>query len=100
VTGSLERLAACGINLIPADLTNHFIVEREGFVAFIQRRDSEFGNVGASGLMTDRGFAALVWRGSQAFFVGRGFEHPANDEQVQKLRAFSSDLEQAIRGSE
>ncbi|MGD0436094.1 MAG: hypothetical protein ABSB86_06495 [Bryobacteraceae bacterium] len=98
--GPLERLAAAGIQVIPADLGKHFIVERDGFVAFIQRGDNDFGHIGASGLMTDRGFAALVWRGNQAFFVGKGFEQPADETQVQKIRAFSSDLERAVSGHE
>jgi len=96
VTGSLERLAAAGIQIIPTDLAHHVIVERDGFVAFVERRDNEFSHVGASGLMTERGFAALVWRGDRGFFVGKGFEQPATEEQVQKLRAFAKDLERAI----
>ena len=46
--------------------------------------------------MTERGFAALVWRAEQAFFVGKGFEQPATAEEIQKLRAFARDLEQAL----
>lgn len=99
----LERLAAAGIQIIPAEITSHFILERDGFVAFVERRpDLEvepFGNIGAPGLMTERGFAPLVWRGDQAFFTGKGFEQAALSEQVQKLRAFASDLDRALRGS-
>jgi hypothetical protein len=100
VTGPLERLAAAGIQIIPTDLAHHVIVERDGFVAFIERRDDRFSHVGASGLMTERGFAALVWRGGQGFFVGKGFEQPATEEQVRKIRAFATALEQAISGRE
>jgi hypothetical protein len=41
-----------------------------------------------------------VWRGDQAFFVGKGFEQPADETQVRKIRAFSSDLEHAVSGRE
>ena len=93
----LEKLAAAGIQIVPAEITSHFILERDGFVAFVERREEAFGNIGAPGLMTDRGYAALIWRGDQAFFVGKGFEEPASPEQVEKVRAFASDLEAALR---
>jgi hypothetical protein len=92
----LERLAAAGIQIIPMEITSHFILERDGFVSFVERRDEAFGNVGAPGLMTEKGYAALIWRGDQAFFTGKGFEQPASAEQVQKLRAFASDLGKAL----
>ncbi len=93
---TLEKLVAAGIQIIPAEITSHFILERDGFVAFVERRESSFGNIGAPGLMTERGYAALIWRGDQAFFASKGFEQPASTEQVQKIRAFASDLEKAL----
>jgi len=100
VTAVLEKLAAAGIQLIPADVTSHFIFERDGFVAFVERRaepeENPFGNIGAPGLMTERGFAALIWRGDQAFFVAKGFEQPASGEQVTKIRSFATDLAAAL----
>jgi hypothetical protein len=92
----LEKLAAAGIQIIPAEITSHFILERDGFVAFVERREQGFGNIGAPGLMTERGYAALIWRGDQALFAGKGFEEPASAEQVRKIRAFASDLENAL----
>jgi hypothetical protein len=97
VIQKLEKLAAAGIQIVPAEITSHFILERDGFVAFVERREEAFGNIGAPGLMTDRGYAALIWRGDQAFFVGKGFEEPASLEQVEKVRTFASDLEAALR---
>jgi hypothetical protein len=97
VIEKLESLASAGIQIIPAEITSHFILERDGFVAFVERREDMFGNLGAPGLMTDRGFAALIWRGDQAFFVGKGFEQPATAEQVQKIRTFAADLGNALR---
>ena len=92
----LEKLAAANIQIIPADVTSHFILERDGFVAFVERRDDAFGNIGAPGLMTEHGFAALVWRGDQAFFIAKGFEQLATPEQVQKIRSFGTDLKNAL----
>ena len=92
----LERLAAAGFQIVPADITSHFIVERQGFVALVERREEDFGNIGAPGLMTEQGFAALLWRGTQAFFVGRGFEQPATADQVRQIRSFAADLETAL----
>jgi hypothetical protein len=96
VTEIFEKLVAAGIQIIPAEITSHFILERDGFVAFVERREDGFGNIGAAGLMTERGFGALIWRGDQACFVGKGFEQPASSEQVEKIRAFASDLASAL----
>ncbi len=92
----LEKLAAAQIQIVPAEIASHFILERDGFVAFVERREEDFGNIGAAGLMTEQGFAALIWRGDQAFFVGRGFEQTASPEEVQKIRAFAADLALAL----
>jgi hypothetical protein len=92
----LERLAAAGIQIVPAEIVSHFILERDGFVSFVERREDAFGNIGTPGLMTERGFAALIWRGDQAFFVGKGFEQAASPEDVLKIRAFASDLSNAL----
>ena len=95
----LEKLVAAGIELIPAtDVTTHFIFQRDGFVALVERRGDGFGGVGASGLLTEKGgLAPLVSRGGQAFyFVGRDFEQEATVEQVARLRAFARDLSAAL----
>ncbi len=92
-----EKLVAAGIQIVPAEITSHVILERDGFVAFVERREAAFGNIGTPGLMTERGFGALIWRGDQAFFIGKGFEQPASPEQVQLIRAFTADLATALR---
>jgi hypothetical protein len=93
----LEKLAAAGIRLVPAvEISNHFIFERDGFVALVERRDDRFGRVGTAGLATEKGFAALMWRDGQACFVGRGVEQPATPEQVETLRRFQQDLEESL----
>jgi hypothetical protein len=97
VTEIFEKLVAAGIQIIPAEIASHFILERDGFVAFVERRENGFGNIGAAGLMTERGFGALIWRGDEAFFIGKGFEQAALPEQVQLIRTFATDLANALR---
>jgi hypothetical protein len=92
----IERLAAAGITLIPADLEYHYILERDGFLALVERSPDGFGNVGTAGLLTEKGLAPLVWRGEESWFVARGFEQRASAEQVKALRAFQRDLEAAL----
>ena len=97
MTAQFEKLVAAGIQIIPSEIASHVIFERDGFVAFVERREDRFGNIGAPGLMTEHGYAALIWRGDQAFFVGKGFDQPASAEQVQQIRAFGADLSNALR---
>jgi hypothetical protein len=93
----LQRLADANINLLPTtQITTHFVFERDGFVSLVERKPEGFGRVGAPGLLTEKGFAALVWRAESAFFVGKGTEQPASTEQVELIRKFAADLEQAL----
>ena len=94
-----ERLAAAGIDLLPAEVTTHFLFVREGFVSLVERRERGFGNVGAAGLMVESGYAALLWRGGEAFFVGKGFERRATAGEVTGLRRFEGDLRAALDGN-
>ncbi len=99
LSDQLERLAAAGIRLLPAlEITNHYVFERGDYVALVERAGEGFGAVGSAGLLTGEGFAALVWRGGQAFFVRREFEQPASSDQVKGLRRFSEDLAAALNG--
>jgi hypothetical protein len=96
--GQLERLVERGINLLPAaEITTHFLFERDGFIALVERRQDGFGKIGAPGLLvTEGGFAALVWKGAQPWFVAKGFEQRATDAQVASIRVFAGDLEYAL----
>jgi hypothetical protein len=73
------------------------VFERAGFAALVPRTREGFGSVGSAGLLTEGGFAVLVWREGQPFFVRKGVELPANAAQVEALHAFASDLDQALR---
>ena len=93
----LARLEAAHINIVPADLEKHHILERDGFIALVERSaDGGFGRPGAAGLLTEKGLAPLVWRGEAAFFVAKGLDTPATSEQVAALRAFQNDLEASL----
>ena len=93
----LARLEAAHINVVPADLEKHHILERDGFIVLVERTaDGGYGRPGAAGLLTEKGLAPLVWRGESAFFVAKGFDTPATAEQVAALRSFQSDLETSL----
>ena len=95
----LERLMAVGIELVPFDgISNHYILARDGYVSLVEKREAGFGNIGAPGIMTGKGFACLVWRGTEAVFVAKGFEQLASAGQVSDLRAFDEDLKTALLG--
>ena len=93
----LARLTEAGIQLLPLDSGQYFVFERDGFIALVERAaDGGFGQVGPAGLLTERGFAALVWKGEKAFFIAKGFEEEAGSERVLLLRQFSDDLARAL----
>jgi hypothetical protein len=94
----LERVLAAGIELIPdLNITTHYVFARDGFASLVEKRDGGFGNIGTPGMVTENGFAVLVWRGEQGVFSGRGFEVMATGEQVAAIRAFDRDLNEALR---
>ena len=93
----LRRLVDANIQLLPTTrITTHFVFERDGFVSLVERRANGFGRVGTPGLLSEKGFAALIWRGENAFFAGKGTEQSATSEQVELIRKFAADLEAAI----
>jgi len=95
----LERLVAAGIQLLPdTGITTHFVFERDGLAALVQRKDGGFGSMGAPGLMTDKGLAVLVWRAGEPWFVRKTFERLATTEEVATMLHFAADLEAALKG--
>jgi hypothetical protein len=95
---TLERLGAAGIDLLPlSGMERHFVCHRGGFVALVERTPEGFGAIGSSGLITGKGFAALVWRAGKPFFVTKGYEQPASQAEVEALRSFASGLETALQ---
>ena len=53
-------------------------------------------NQGATGLMTERGLAYLVWRDGVPLLVSKGAEASATPEQVAEIRKFTEDLGAAL----
>jgi len=97
VIDKLERLAAAGIQLLPAvQISTHFVFERDGFVALVERTPNGFGSLGSAGILTGSGFAALIQRGEKFFFVAKNFEQEASPEKVESLRRFAADLKSAL----
>ncbi|MCW5982083.1 MAG: hypothetical protein KIT09_28615 [Bryobacteraceae bacterium] len=97
MTEQIERLAAAGIQLVPLPaIATHYIFERDGFAALVERAGAGFGQIGSAGLITEHGLAALVWRGPDAFFIAKAFERRATEVEVETLRRFSADLEHAL----
>src|SRR5262245_35598892 len=93
----LARLAAAGIQLLPAiEITTHYVFERDGCVALVERLGDGLGGVGSAGVLTGKGFAALVQRGDRSYFVAKNFEQEARSEQVESLRRFSANLKAAL----
>ena len=72
----------------------------KGYTMFTRGNCAAVGHensIGSAGLMTESGFAFLVWREERAYLVAHGgAEQPATDEQVDAIRCFSSDLKQAL----
>lgn len=100
MTEQIERLAAAGIQLVPLPaIATHYVFERGGFAALVERSEHGFGNIGGAGLITENGLSFLVWRGQEAVFVGKAFERPAAPGEVDELRRFSADLEEALRST-
>ena len=79
-----------------AETKEYRIYGRENCVAIVHFTAGGSGSLGSSGMMTENGLAYLVWRGAEAFLVGKGIEIPATPEQVEMLRRFSEDLKARI----
>jgi hypothetical protein len=92
-----ERLVAVSIRILPEASGPKFILfEREGCVALVERLEHRFGGIGAAGVLTEKGFAPLVWRGETAHFVAKGFDRVASDDDIARVRLFQRDLAAAL----
>jgi len=101
MTEKLERLVAAGIQLLPTvEITTHYVFERDGYVALVERRsDGAFGGIGSAGRLTEKGIAPLVWRGANSFFVAKGYEQLASEDEVAQIKRFQADLKYALSES-
>jgi hypothetical protein len=97
VLEALQRLSKARIEIVPVPgLTRYFVLARDGFASLVERSGEGFGKVGAAGRVDERGFAALLWRSGEPYFVAKHGEEAATKEDVERLRKFSVDLKAAL----
>ena len=88
-------LGATGIQLL-SETPTHYLFARDNLVALVERTPRGYGSIGGTGILTERGLAYLVWREGQVLLAGKGFEQPADSDQVAAVRMFSADLKAAL----
>ena len=97
MTEKFQKLVDANIQLLPLpEITTHFVFERDGFIALVERVKDAFGRIGAAGLLSDKGMAPLLWKDGCPFFVAKGFERAASESDIERLRLFQRDLESAL----
>jgi hypothetical protein len=93
----LDRLAAAGFRCLPLEnLRGHFVFERGGYVALVEKTESGFGSVGNPGILTENGFAVLVRKDGGFAFVSKETSVKASPEQVRQAREFTAELRRAL----
>lgn len=91
------RLESRGIVWFATD-KGYTMFTRENCAAIAHAQSGAY-SIGSSGIMSESGFAYLIWRDDQAFLAAHGgAETPAGPEQVEAVRRFSEDLKQALAG--
>jgi hypothetical protein len=69
---------------------------RGSCAAVAHAREGGF-SVGSSGILSETGFAYLVWHGEQPYLAAHGGqETAASEEQVGAIRRFAADLKAAL----
>jgi hypothetical protein len=95
----IAHLELLGISVLTEiRLDKHWVVERDGFIALIEKASNGPGRLGAAGLLTEKGLAPLIWRGAEPTFVAKDLEQIATNEQVQQIRGFQADLQSVFTG--
>jgi hypothetical protein len=89
------RLAGCGIEWVATE--KGYCMFTRGNCAAAAHRQSGVFSLGSSGLMTENGFAYLVWREGRPFLAAHGGrETAATTEQVDAIQRFSADLKAVL----
>lgn len=97
VLSQLEKIADAGIVLLPTpQLGAHFVFERDGCVVLVERSGGGFGSIGSPGLLTERGFMALVERDGTVYFVHKSEERKALPAEAAAARRLLNDLKIAL----
>lgn len=95
----LLRLAAAGIEIVPAELANFVVLSRAGFVCLVEKTKTDppaFGPAGSVCKLTSHGFAVVLWDGHQAYFASKSERQLATAEEVILFRKFAQDLREAL----
>jgi hypothetical protein len=92
------RLAAYRIELI-SEAREYTLVARDNCFALLHLGGRSAQGIGSSGMMTDHGLAYLVWRQGEPRLVSKGSDIAAEAEQVQAIRKFAEDLQEAVAKS-
>ena len=90
------ELGSTGIQLL-TETRGYSMFTRDNLLALVERTAEGYGNIGSTGILTERGLAYLIWRDGQPYLAGKGFEQPAAEEQVAAVRRFSEDLKAALQ---
>lgn len=90
-----ERLSKLRIELV-SETEQHYVFARDNCIALVERAGQDFGSIGSTGIMSERGLAFLVYRSGQALLAAKGGEVPATELQVTAVRQFSEDLRTAL----
>jgi hypothetical protein len=86
------------------ELRIQWFASEKGYTFFTRENCAAIGHeqaggysIGSSGMMTESGFAYLIWRDDRPFFAAHGSsETSADPDQVEAVKRFSADLKQAL----
>lgn len=95
----LLRLAEANIEFVSADLSNYFVLARDGFACLIEKTKTDppdFGAIGSVCKITNEGFAVVLWDGQQAYFTSKNERQAATLEEIALFRSFTHDLKLAL----
>jgi hypothetical protein len=90
----LERIASSGIQILPVpEIASYFVLERNGCVVLVERREDGFGAIGSPGSLSEKGFAALVVRDGRDWFIGKNESREARVSEAAEARGLYRDLQ-------
>ena len=93
----LERIASSGIQILPVpEIAAYFVLERNGCVVLVERREDGFGAIGSPGSLSDKGFSALVVRDGRDWFIGKDESREATEVEAAEARRLYRDLREIL----
>ncbi len=89
-----ERLEAAGFSTVASQNPRFFMVHRQQILCLVEVATLQ---PGSPMLMTENGFATLVWKENRPCLSGRGFEETASQQQLDELKNFTRELSEILR---